>query len=33
MSRGIAVHVVAGMLFIGIGTPEAQECDFEAGSH
>ena len=25
MSRGIAVHVVAGILFVGVGTPHAQE--------
>ncbi len=25
MSRGIAVHVVAGILFVGVGTPDAQE--------
>lgn len=25
MSRGIAVHVVAGLLFVGVGTPDAQE--------
>ncbi len=25
MSRAIAVHVVAGMLFVGVGTPDAQE--------
>jgi hypothetical protein len=25
MSRGIAVHVVAGILFVGVGTSDAQE--------
>ena len=25
MSRGIAVHVVAGILFVGVATPDAQE--------
>ena len=25
MSRGIAIHVVAGILFVGVGTSEAQE--------
>ena len=25
MSRGIAVHVIGGNLFIGVGTPDAQE--------
>ena len=25
MSRGIAVHVVAGILFVGLGTSDAQE--------
>ena len=25
MSLGIAVHVVAGILFVGVGTPNAQE--------
>ena len=25
MSRAIAVHVVAGILFVGVGTPHAQE--------
>jgi hypothetical protein len=25
MSRGIAVHVVAGILFVGVGTQDAQE--------
>ena len=25
MSRGIAVHVVAGILFVGVATPHAQE--------
>jgi hypothetical protein len=25
MSRGIAVHVVAGLLLVGVGTPDAQE--------
>ena len=25
MSRGIAVHVIAGILLVGVGTPDAQE--------